>query len=377
MFEVLALMGWETEAEQAMFIQLYHASGALTDGVQPKRVITVEEARLFLDGNYSVVYGDNIPVDMNLSSERLALEWLNTLGQAQIQRYRPNMRERNLIEIEKWDKHAELVVDNLTQLGFINEVVPKNSDVHGLMVLGGSEPSVLKRYAEVSMFLKRVKPEAIYLLSGERDLWAGSEKYGVGGEPILMAMLEERIGKEIRKELQESFDIVFSEMKDNSIESVGTCRDKIINSVKATYGIKWPTELDMMVRLFHQDPRLKQQYVLREVNAPKRREVSQDRIVWKRPTTKSTVEELITQYDVKGRSLVFMSSQPHSRYQEGVISAVMRPPEYTITMAAPAYQEPSVSKKAVMGLEAFFSSIYSHKPLIESQLRGERVGVAL
>lgn len=371
LLHVLELMGYQNPIEQAQFIQIYHASGALTQGNIPEEILTQKEASEFINGNYNVIY-DSIPVDMHFHSSIDALKWLNTLGQEQMERYRPKGTERHQIDITRWSKHSAIITEDLENLGFFKEIIPSNPKVDALMILGAGEEGTSMRYTYASELIAegKIQPRSIYLLSGDRSLSAGSEKYKINSEPILMDLLEKRIKEKVRVELQISFDKAF-EMTDNKNgQEIEATRSAIIQNTEEKYGITWPTELDMMIELFNQTPL--SEYEVHYVNAPKIKVTQTDgTTTWKRPNTKSTVTQLIHQYQLEGKDVVFMSSQPYCRYQSGIIIDIMRPPKYKVYMAASAAPALKENQKAVLGLEAFFSSIYSNKERIESILTQE------
>lgn len=383
--KALDSLGYKTIEQQIRLIQLYHASGALTDGKVPKKVLNDTEAFFFINEdkpNALQEHEDKTDKADNIFlSSYEALEWINKIGQEHRVRLRPTGTERQQMTApQELAQHTKMICDGFEELGFLGEVVPKNPNVVALMILGASQGGILSRFNAAEKMIQEGKlhPKKIILVSGARDLWPADSSGKMSGEPSTLDIVIQRIKERsdntpenLREKLQAEFDDGFSGTDSKNGAELVKTRDKIAKSISEKYKINWPTEADMMEYLAKQNPVLSQ-FDIVVVNAPKISVMRGKELVIERPNTQSTIEETVKLHghELALGDIAVMSSQPHSKYQQGVVESVMGQ-KYKICMAAPGVDLNSISPEMVLvgGFEAVFASVFSSKDKAKELLR--------
>ena len=379
--KALSALGYKTELEQQNVIILFHISGALP-GIIPENPWDNIISSQFIDDDTFYTTTDSESIPGTFCSAIQALNWLNDIVQDRRSSLRPSNTERQQMSLpEELQPHKDFILDMLNQLGFTSEIVPNTPDVFSLMILGAAEKSVVLRFNAAAQMIKegKIKPEKIIIVSGARDLWPDNSDHTMMGEPSTLDLVVQRIGTtsdhlSMRETIKSEFDIRFQDVDPKDGNEVIKARNNIAEEISHQYQIVWPTEADMMEELIKKNDILNQ-LPISVVHAPKIPIKHEQKVILKRPTTQSSLEETIKLYgeELLSKDIAVMSSQPHAKYQQGVIWQVMPPSQYNIHMAAsaiPAVLPDAISSEllAAIGLEAFLSSIYALKGQAEAQL---------
>ncbi|CAD5114056.1 unnamed protein product [Dimorphilus gyrociliatus] len=366
LFETIHYYGYKTLSQKMDFLQLFHASGAFTNGKTPDTLMTNEEAK-----NNLLDAGTFFQKFPSISE---ALKWFNSIGQNQRSRFRPEgMERRQMSSRIDMVQFFDTLVEKFRNLGFIDKIIPKNNTFHTLLILGAAYYGFNLRLQAAANMLKNkeINPSRIILVGGERDLWPNDSDNRLNGETIAVEIIAEMLQKssdeynkcDICMEIQSEIDKYLEGVSVTDGAAVMSAHEQIYECINSKYGVKWPTETDMISFLAKRNPIINK-YPLDIVNSPKILK-EQNKGVWKyvRPNTKSSLEETIRQYgeSLMSKSIVIISSQPYCKYQEQIVKSVFNQ-QYKIEMVAPAINVQEISSKErflVTLFEAFFSSIYA------------------
>lgn len=383
--EALSMFGYKTQIQQIKLMQLYHASGAITDSV-PQKVWSEAETKAFIEKNSRFINSN-----IKFRSTAQAVEWLNEIGQSRLKLLRPNAEgtrvERHEMQTPKeLNKHLNFILETFKELGFLTKVVNEKPEAEALLLLGSSTDVMkLKLYDTVEAIKNgELITKKIILTTGARDLWPPSKANNIRGEEIVFDILEKKInvadpriltaGVDIRKDLQEFFDEKFQSVSPKDAAAVKKVREEIVQFVSHEYGIKWPTETDMMVELAQKQEAFKDIEIL-SVDAPK---IKGQNGELQRPNTESTLKEVKRVYgeDLKSKHIVIMSVQPHCRRQEEIAKRVMGP-EYTISMRAPVIDIAMIPKAMLIPgvFDAIFGFMYEAKNRIVEELKAQKIAI--
>ena len=377
--DALRAVGYKSTEQQIHIIQLYHASGALTNGTVPEQILSNEEVLEFIRGDKPNALTFEDDKEDLFKSPRDALRWLNDIGQKQRSRFRPVGTERQQMTTPKeLEVHSDLILDKFRKLGFLDEVVPVKPDMAALLILGAAQGGVESRFDSAAQMIEagKIRPGKIIIVSGARDLWPADTAGTMRGETSVIDILEQRIKElgnapsNLRESLQSDFDQEFSGTDPKNGSQVVEKRARIAELISNKYNVKWPTEADMMGHLAHQHPVLSK-FEICIVNAPKISVKRGQEQVLERPNTQSTLQATVRQHgqELMCKDVAVMSSQPHSKYQQGVVNNVMGQ-QYNIHMIAPKVKLDDVPPELILvGLEAVYASVYSSKMQAEELLK--------
>lgn len=311
-----------------------------TESKMQKLALIEEAARhIELEKELSELQKKGINIDADLKQQLIEqndlrvkdLLTINALCQKVMLRAAGTERQQ-LVDNDKLEEHRDLITAALDRLGFISEIKPQNKKPDVLLVLGASQSSFTKRILTTVQYLEEehVKPSALYLLGGQRPLWAVHE-------PVTAELVAERIFEEYPSEpyeevlakVREDFNERAKAVTDRSdSKQINTFRAAVITYYQNNYNIKWPTELDMMVRISeHQGLKAKGLKVI-PVDTPM--QADEFGKLTKRPNTKDTIISFKTNYankivhqDGAKVSVMATSSQPNIVYQAKPIEEVL------------------------------------------------------
>lgn len=307
---------------------------------QAAQHITVERELLELNKKGLAISADllNNSVSSNDYKVKVLLA-LNEVCQSKMLRQTGTERQQ-LKDNDQLEQHRELITKALSNLGFINEVKPTNKTPDVLMVLGSSQSSFTDRLRTTVQYLEEehIKPSGIYLLGGQRPLWAVHE-------PVVAELIAERIYERsendkplsaIRGEVETDFNERAKAVSDRSdTKQINAFRDAVILHYENTYKIKWPTELDMMVKVCEYENLRKKG--LKVIPVDTQMQPDEKGNLTKRPNTRDTIvsfkndyaKNIVTANDVK-ISVMATSSQPHIPYQIKPIEDVLGGEKFNI-----------------------------------------------
>lgn len=226
---------------------------------------------------------------------------------------RGNDLERWEVTTGKWmSEDIPGLQKRLNTLGMIAEVKPLNKTPDALCILGSTYKNMITRltYAAKLVAEDHLLPRTLILIGAERYATVGVD----GTEDELKAIAAE------------------FEMDD----------------------YKQLTETNLMIKAYQDSP-LFEKFPLEIIDTPRGEE--------KRPTTPMTIREL-SSFLIKRpelQSLVFISSQPYVKYQEGMIKAVLGNVgcDVTFEVVGNAVEQPEVTRPLIEGVG---SHIYTRSP---------------
>jgi hypothetical protein len=305
--------------------------------------VLIEEAahQIKIEQKLSELQSKGLAIDHALKQELIQqddlevkeLLVLNELCQKVLMRPAGTERQQ-LTDNDSLEQHRFLITTALANLGFINEIKPKNKNPDTLLVLGASQITVTERLYYIGE--EGVKPKSIYLLGGQRPLWAVHE-------PVTAELVAERIYEQkenvkplsaLRGQVETDFNERAAKVTDRTnTTQINAFRDSVINYYHDVYHIKWPTELDMMIRVVEK-AELQNKFRIIAVDTPM--QPDEYGKLTKRPITKDTInsfkENYAKQIQVGNNkiSVLAVSSQPHVHYQEEVIEEILVEDEFNI-----------------------------------------------
>ena len=370
--KALSALGYEKHQNE--LIQLYHLSGAFTDGRVPGREMNDDEITQFINSNQK--YNS----DEVFESDIQALKWFNQIGQEQSRRWRPTGVERQQMKKdEELSNHKSIISKLFEKLGFFNELLPKKPEVQALLILGASETRARMRiaYAEDLIINEKVRPTQIILGTGARDLWPKDSNNETKGDDstmdFLIKLIKEKNNdideKTLKNDLQRIIDKEFDEvLRTGNMDNLNKKRSNIVQRISREYDIIWPTEADMMRKIVENNTTIRQNFNhidIVTVNAPKLP-------TGERPNTQSVINCLISTVgeQLKGMDVAVISSQPHAKYQEGSIKNAVGE-LFNMIMVAPGISNEEKSNLTIT-FEALFGSIFSWVPHAENLLSKEK-----
>jgi hypothetical protein len=247
---------------------------------------------------------------------------------------RPMGTERQqLADHEALEQHRPIITKALSNLGLIDEVKPKNKHPDALLVLGSSQPDFTQRLCVTVNYLEveHVQPSALYLLGGQRPLWPIHE-------PVTVQLVAERVFEQkennkplsaIHGQINTDFNArAHSVIDRTNTTQINTFRDSIIQHYQDTYHIKWPTELDMMLKVA--DYKELKNKGLEVIAVDTQMQPDESGQLTKRPTTKDTILSFKENYahkisPINGTkiSVMAISSQSSISYQSKPIEEVL------------------------------------------------------
>lgn len=218
---------------------------------------------------------------------------------------RTNTKERWEIAAPQWmNKNKKNTLKNLTTLGLVKSIYPKNKKPDVICILGSTAKSMAIRASYLAFLLENgVKTGSIILLTGERYVTKN-----VDGSENDLIKLAKKLNKNSYKELTE---------------------EDLMRQIYKTYSFykKFPT------------------YILNTPagNLP-------------RATTKTTIKTLITwlKKHKKVKTILFISNQPSTAYQAQVINTAFQENNYTTIYEVVG---PGVEQKNIMSLVGALGSL--------------------
>lgn len=228
---------------------------------------------------------------------------------------RPAGQERQQMEDLFKDEETRAKLIALLDEIFI-KAVNDGEDVKIKLLLGASEQTIVRRLDNLARLENNTcHSEIVYILSGQRDLW-------IDHEPIAKEMLIEKLIQqqnlskaEAKLEIEASINNFFSNQASQT--NLNKKREAIVGYF-TNNGIEWPSETEMIERIFSQYRELAQtQYIL--VDTPKKLDKHNNLV---RPDTLDTFKQFwqdqqktITLKPNERLPVAIISSQPHARYQ--------------------------------------------------------------
>lgn len=302
LFEAL---GYTNSKQHIQLLSVMNEAGCFANG----RRFPTERASVFSHDLLTQEFIDNNAV----------YDWANTLMQEYMLRKHGTERQQ-ISEIELSTEQKKSVVESLKDLGYLAHVKPQEQQHDIVLFLGASEKAIYNRLGTLQDYLSTAKQQPdIYILGGKRPLWP-AVSYGTKGnmntigEPISLQLIAERIlekgeyqGDDLLFDIQEIFNEYFTKPVINRNESkeIAGLRGKVMQH-EMFKDISWPTETDMMVRMFDQEG-----ITYNITDTPLRDNGA-------RPNTHDTVKHWQKEYSNKyanGKNILMVSSQPHVEYQ--------------------------------------------------------------
>jgi hypothetical protein len=345
------------------------------------KILEIEKASESLDlaASLETVKKKSTAIKLQISSECIhalisdndpsvkALLEFNNLCQAKLMRPAGTERQQ-LPQDDKLEPFREHITTALICLGYISETKPKNKNPDALLILGASQASFTGRLDEVLKCLdeEKVQPGAIYLLGGQRPLWAADE-------PVLAELLAEKL--KVKDIAQSSDEIQGYFLKEKvtqvsdttNSKEIEAFRHKMIAEFTDKYNIQWPTELDMMLRVSQKKGLDNKGLTVVAVDTPMQPNEKGDLVV--RPETIHTVLSFKTHHATKitpnpGKkiSILAFSSQPHISYQDKPIRCVLDPEHFDVEVVGKGISDLSKYKMRE-AFDAMARSIFSALPM--------------
>lgn len=231
---------------------------------------------------------------------------------------RKNTQERWKMQESSWiQSNNDKIIEDLKNLGFVNAIAPYHKESDAVCILGATFSTMQDRINFIAEYLNsgKFKTKNIILLAGERRVTIGVD----GTEQTLLGIAKKHDIGDLNNLtethlIQEAF------------------KDSTLNNKYQTYVIDAPAG-----------------------NLP-------------RPTTETTIVELIkwlnAHQDIK--KITFISSQPYVKYQEAVISEILKSYSHIdFEVIGPEVNKDTKSFKILEGLGSY---IWAKTPAVISQL---------
>ena len=302
-------------------------------------------------------------LEMNPEDARLLLG-INALCQKAL--LRPAGTERQQLDDKALESFRPFLTERLTILGLVDEVAPTNLKPEVLPIFGAAEPTIHGRYQEFARYHVELKvaPDTVYLLGGQRPLWAVHEA-------ITTKLVAERIAaqpdnKRPIDEILEEVDVFFTKqamgVDRTKTEQINAFRDTVINHFTSNYKITWPTEIDMMARIAKNNSAFAEQKII-PVDTPMQKDPVTGRET--RPNTRDTIvsmKQLLPGHvGAEKTTVLAISSQPHVKYQRVCLLDVLGTDQFDIEVVGKG-QNP-VTLKLRESLDAIARTIFAGLPV--------------
>lgn len=267
-------------------------------------------------------------------------DWLNNFCQAKM--LRPKNTERlQYIPPGYIEKHFHTLIKYLKRLGLVDTKRPKYKQYDAILFLGAAQDSMESRTKTlVEKLHNGLQADALYILSGDRDLWPKHET-------LTTIMVTEQIAKKLKStpsELRSIYRKICHKINKllpeekflhNSSFEINALREEIKEhfehkvSQQGEYPrIIWPNELDL-AKLLVKNYKVPDIISTKYINAPKRQSGSRpntlDTFVWFEKDYKDIVKE-----SGRKHKLLLISGQPFVEYQTIIAKSILSSDDYYI-----------------------------------------------
>jgi len=247
--------------------------------------------------------------------------------------------ERHQISSQYEPETTQQLFEKFTTLGFI-EAIPILSieSIPDVAIFGAAENTIIQRvdFLVSEIDNATIDPSTIYLLSGQRSLWPMQE------DQLLELLSQQKTTnemdiQEIRQKFIEIGRQVFPDCQDFtaqylnnlSTENINKYRQEVQKQFKEL-GYSWPTEADLMTKIIAaklpkytivtdlSDKSKSSDKKIVVVDVP---EIKLQEGTTRRPNTEDTLEAL--KNIIKEQTLpIFISNQPHIKYQDSLVRKI-------------------------------------------------------
>lgn len=303
-------------------------------------------------------------------------DWLNKFCQSRM--LRPKNTERlQLIPSGYIGQYFHTLIKYIKRLNLIGEIRPKYKEYDAILFLGASQGSMESRTKTVVELLHHgLKADALYVLSGDRDLWPKHEtltpitvtekiakKTEASGPEVIS--IYRKICHKINKMLPEEKFLTNSSAEINAIrEEIKSFFEHSLEEKSDYPRIQWPNELDLAKILL-------KNYMVPDIinttyiNAPKNKSGG-------RPNTLDTVVYFEKEYKAIKKSshkpkLLVISGQPFIEYQTVIVKSILSEKDYYIEGVGKG--EVATDERAIaVCLDSIARSIYASEKIIKNSL---------